>query len=102
MVIAVLSLELSLVQGYVLETLNERDYFRRKATFSVQSHFPTLIRQRPHGFFFRLRVLKENRPETRLIRASLFWLRLDGLIFPNDFQSKSFFICMNKKIKCLS
>ena len=26
-------------------------------------HFSALIRQRPHGFFFRLRALKENRLE---------------------------------------
>ena len=70
---------------YFLETLNKKDYFGRKATFlgvrellrfyhwymlkegfllnSCTRHFPTLIHQYPHSFFFRLWVLKENRLE---------------------------------------
>ena len=34
-------------------------------------HFLALIRQRPHGFFFRLRALKENRLETDLAKYVL-------------------------------
>ena len=68
----------SLVQDYFLETLEERDYFGREATFYgfirdiCWRKFSQLTRtafSRPypptpsHGFYFRLRALKENRLE---------------------------------------
>ena len=58
---------------WCLETLNEKDYFGRKATFTALSeihvvnsrirHFLALTRQRPQGFFLGLRALEENRLE---------------------------------------
>ena len=50
-----------------MRLLKEGDYFGRKATFyhliadtnSRGPHFPALIRLRPHGFFFRIREIKD-------------------------------------------
>ena len=70
------NLRFSLAQDYVLVSLNEKDYFGRKATFTALSeihvegfvnsrirHFLALTRQRPQSFFLGLRALKENRLE---------------------------------------